>query len=234
MRKIPDILYHYCSSDSFYGIITSKEIWLSNSIYSNDPNENKISQDILTQISLGKKNKQVCDFAKQVLNFEFKLIDNVASYVLCLSTRKEDLNQWRIYGDYGYGFTLGFRPKYFIDNNYWTPLKHYGELPKMDKIYIAECIYDNNIQKQLIISLIKEIINLSTKSQEDKVFLTKQYLQFYSSIFKHKSYADEHEWRLICFPIIQSQEKTLKIKFPTSYKTSRGLITQYIKQNIYE
>jgi hypothetical protein len=39
-------LFHYCPTESFYGIVTSKTLWLSNSIYANDPNENKIANNI--------------------------------------------------------------------------------------------------------------------------------------------------------------------------------------------
>lgn len=32
---IPSLLYHYCSMDAFYGIITSKSLWLMD-VYSNN------------------------------------------------------------------------------------------------------------------------------------------------------------------------------------------------------
>lgn len=230
MKDIPKILYHYCSTESFYGIITSKTIWLSNSIYSNDPNENKISTDILKDISLNSKDKGIGIFAKKVLDFKFKLIDDSAAYVFCMTEREEDLNQWRIYGDNGYGYMIGINTEYFINNKLWTFLDYNAGLPKMDKIYLAKCIYDNKAQSSLVTSLLKAVKNLTQINDEDKIILTKQYLQLFSSIFKHKSYIEENEWRLICFPISQPQGNDFKVKFDINFKVSRGLITQYIKQ----
>jgi hypothetical protein len=109
LNEPPKVLYHYCSTESFYGIITNKNIRLSNCIYSNDPNENRIYKNLLISISQKSDNENIRIFAKKVLDNRFEPIDEMCSYIFCLSEKADDLNQWRIYGDHGFGFMIGLR-----------------------------------------------------------------------------------------------------------------------------
>jgi hypothetical protein len=231
MSKPPELLYHYCSTESFYGIITSKNIRLCNCLYSNDPNENMISKHHLESISKESKDENVRDFARKVLDYEFDLIDDNGSYIFCMSEKPDDLNQWRIYGDNGFGFMLGFRTKYFLDNNYWSLLNDKVIFPFPDKIYLCKCIYDFGIQKSIIELFIKVLITDSKDNEEDKILNLKHVMRYYSAIFKHESYSDEQEWRLICFPITQPSPTKDKIRFNSFFTAKRGLISQFIQMD---
>jgi len=230
----PKLLYHYCPSDSFFGIATSKNIWLSNSLYSNDPNENKISRDILIEISNESSNIKIKKFAKKVLDFKFGLIDDAGAYVFCMSQEEDDLNQWRIYGDNGYGYSLGFITEYFLNNGYWNLLDDKIIIPSIDKIYLGKCIYDYKTQRSIVEALLTLVMSIPDIEIKDRIFKLKYFLQFYSSIFKHDSYSAEKEWRLICFPVSQPQTHNVKINFKLHFRTSRGLISQYIEQPFME
>lgn len=83
-----EVLYHYCPSDSFYGIVSSKALWLSNSEYANDPNENKIGYNILNEIANDSTANEISRFAKIVLEYEFDLIDTMSCYVFCMSEKQ--------------------------------------------------------------------------------------------------------------------------------------------------
>lgn len=39
MSETPDVLYHYCSMNSFFNIIRNRSIWLSDVSKSNDKDE---------------------------------------------------------------------------------------------------------------------------------------------------------------------------------------------------
>ncbi|AGK97705.1 DUF2971 domain-containing protein [Clostridium pasteurianum] len=125
-----DIIYHYCSTDTFMKIIENKTIRLSNIFKMNDPLEINYLLDDL--------DKKVLDFYKKN-SYEFESLDlkddieiseeflstlisdikeeikelEYISYIACFSSsRKKDyLSQWRAYGNDGYGVALGF------DNN---------------------------------------------------------------------------------------------------------------------
>lgn len=230
----PKILYHYCPSDSFYGLAESGNLWLSNSLYSNDPNENRISKNILTDIANDSSKTEIKTFAKKVLDLKFELIDNSAAFVFCMSEKEDDLNQWRIYGDNGYGYSLGFNTNYFVENGYWNLFNNKIRFPTIDKIYLSECIYDYKTQKTIIETLIDLVLKMKVTKESDWIYQFKLFMQFYSSFFKHKSYYAEKEWRLICFPVSQPQTHNVNVEYKLQFRTTRGLITQFIEQPFME
>ena len=69
------------------------------------------------------------------------------------------------------------------------------------------------------------------KGKEDlKVTQFKLYLKFYSSFFKHISYKDEQEWRVVCLPVTSPQQH-VPVKYKMHFRPGRGLIIPYIKQD---
>ena len=50
---IPEIVYHYCSVDSLYKIVTSKELWLTNLKSSNDPRELLHGKELIDKVPKG-------------------------------------------------------------------------------------------------------------------------------------------------------------------------------------
>jgi hypothetical protein len=228
MSKPPEVLYHYCSTESFYGIITSKNIRLCNCLYSNDPNENKISQNILNIILHDSDDEEIKRFAKKILEHKFGSFDESGAYVFCMSEKADDLNQWRIYGDNGFGFMIGLNTKYFIDNEYWKINAPNVIFPDFDKILLCKCIYDISLQTELIESWIKIFLTeIHDISEEQKILKLKHILQLYSAIFKHESYSEEQEWRLICFPFSDDQFSNIKHKL--HFGAKKGLISQFIQ-----
>jgi hypothetical protein len=227
----PKVLYHYCSTESFYGIITSKNIRLSNCLYSNDPNENRISKNLLISISQNSDDENIRNFAIKALEYKFEIFDDFGSYIFCLSEKSDDLNQWRIYGDNGFGYMVGLRTEYFLDNKYWSLLDDNVVFPFIDKIYLCKCIYDCKIQRNIIEMWIKSFLMESTISEEQRILNFKNVLQFYSAIFKHDSYSEEKEWRLICFPITQPQSPNISVKYKSYFIAKKGLISQFIQMD---
>lgn len=48
-ENLPEIIYHYCSAASFYGIVQSRSIWLSSSLDMNDLSETKFLKHQIVQ-----------------------------------------------------------------------------------------------------------------------------------------------------------------------------------------
>ena len=65
--SVPDILYHYCSVDSFYKIVQSNEIWLSDSYVLNDYKENTWITPILKEIFAIKRNQKYGELFDKIL-----------------------------------------------------------------------------------------------------------------------------------------------------------------------
>ena len=226
-----DILYHYCSMESLYGIISSGNIWLSNSDYSNDPNENKIAKNLLEEIAKNSSNKNIKKFASLVLSDKVEIITNMAAYVFCLSEKNDDLNQWRIYGDNGYGAMFGLKTNtdFFSCHRLWNILNDEKACPTLEKIYFDKCIYDSNEQKKIVEFFLSMFSLVAKENEKVAIFNFKIFFKLISSFFKHESYKDENEWRLVCLPVTQSQHNT--VKYEVKYRTTRGLIVSYIEIN---
>lgn len=100
------ILYHYCSVDSFFSIISSRKIRLSSLLLANDSQEGLLVRRRLMEIAdgygLGVAEQQA--LAQELEAFE----SENHGYGFCLSAAKDRLSQWRGYANDGQGFAIGF------------------------------------------------------------------------------------------------------------------------------
>jgi len=229
------VLYHYCPANSFFGMIESKEIWLSNSTYTNDPEENQISLRILKDIIRDSENVKIKDLADKFHKHDIECRDfGFSPFIFCFSEMKDDLNQWRVYADYGKGYMIGFSKGYFLQNFCTHNLQQMIYAP-FDKLFLAQCVYEREIQKKWINELLLDCLSEIEKEGENEEFLIQNYYNaflIYSSMFKDKAYSVEKEWRLICIPIPQKQKHT--VSYPLNFRNERGLLKQYIKIKLLE
>ena len=102
----PDILYHYCSHDTFIRIIESRSVWLSDLTLSNDFMEGKwirkVAYKMFQEEGLDGDNLQ--RIMKQ-LDSHLKFSSAIG---FCLSEDGDLLSQWRGYADDGRGVSIGF------------------------------------------------------------------------------------------------------------------------------
>lgn len=109
---LPDIVYHYCSTDTFYKIIANKTLRLSDIEKSNDFLEKNwsIHQCISHLRSLQEKGERFESSAAKALTdaleMEFSKYNRMI-LACCFSKQRDLLSQWRGYGDNGAGICLG-------------------------------------------------------------------------------------------------------------------------------
>jgi hypothetical protein len=235
--KIPEELFHYCPLSSLFGIVKSNILRLTCSKYSNDPHENIIGENVLKEILkeniLNQQKIFITEVIKELERGRDWSIFHTP-YVFCMTKKKEDLNQWRIYADNGRGFCIGLKPAFFvtgiyiqsdIDSSFNFPLDLY-----YDKLYINKCIYESEKQKKFIIQIIDLFTNypeIKNLDNDKKVISFIQYFKLITSFFKHESYKDEEEWRLVCFPVCQQSFN--EYKFKIDYLTKRSVIVPYME-----
>lgn len=113
--KEPEILYHYCSLETFYNIIMNKSIWLSDLSKTNDSQELIWLKETVSELLLKDINsKKECDSeesdsweaTKQLLEHAYF---ETSCWGFCLSEKGDNLGQWRGYGDDGLGISIGFK-----------------------------------------------------------------------------------------------------------------------------
>jgi len=223
-------LFHYCPTESFFGIANSKSIWLSNSRYANDPSENRLAYDILEDIAKDTHASSINEFAKAVLEQEFALVDDISSYVFCFSEVEDDLDHWRTYADNGYGYMLGFRPQYFLDQGLWILLTPSVVTPSIDKVYLSGCVYEYDVQRSIVERLLRAYATLEKATDLENIVRLKLQLKFFSGFFKHQSYLAESEWRAACYPVTQPQADQVHVRYPLMFRPRRRAIIQYINQ----
>lgn len=100
------IIYHYCSGESFLGIIRSKKLWLSGIMNMSDYSEVLLARTIINE----ELHRLASRFDESIIesfvqNFQ---ANEFRPYICCFSSAQDKLSQWRGYADDGRGFAIGF------------------------------------------------------------------------------------------------------------------------------
>jgi hypothetical protein len=197
-----NIIYHYCSVESFRAIIENKTLWLSSVYNLNDYKEiHWIKDKIFKKI---KRSITKDNFSKYKIFEELysKQLPNV--YIASFSEGSDLLSQWRAYANDGFGVAIGFNSDYFKENNMVkTSCVLYDEeeqekqinlilepLEKLDENIDINSKEFSNICKSIIV----DINNLSAKS-------------------KNELFKEEQEVRLIHTPKIIDDKKNERFIF---------------------
>jgi hypothetical protein len=210
-----NIIYHYCTVETFLNIIKNHTLRLSDLCSSNDKAEMKILLGDLENEILNQYRKRK-DFLKSVIYgmdideaFEFILkrliykMDNNINQMLfgiCFSEKGDLLGQWREYADKGTGIAIGF-------NIEWLLKLGNNKLFKFSKVsydYSKDSTLIKEHAARIYSEMIQTIENGGTKKLIDEssnlpymIYLQKECLFFESVFQKGKEYKSEEEWRLI-------------------------------------
>ncbi len=205
-----NLLYYYCSMDTFSAIIKSKKVWLRDLRAMNDPSELflsriDISPEIIEQYKRqpfdiefkGEKNERALERLLSPLQLSyssgFNSTNNNYFFAVCMSDEENSLSQWRMYADNGSGVCLGFekeKVQNFIKSN-----TNYS---------LQEIEYKNDVTEIIktvgctILEKIKKDYN-SRKEIDLEQFMNELQVQFMSEWTKYKTndYKGERETRLV-------------------------------------
>ncbi|RYE50851.1 MAG: DUF2971 domain-containing protein [Hyphomicrobiales bacterium] len=105
-----DVLYHYCSTNTFQQIISNRTIRLSALTLSNDALEGKLVSAVIKRLAQANK---VEPWRIERLMERVDMLENLFDGLgLCLSEAGDLLSQWRGYADDAHGFSIGFSRSY--------------------------------------------------------------------------------------------------------------------------
>lgn len=207
-----NLIYHYCSSLTFPEIIKSNELWLTPITKLNDDAEgtwicNYINTNIFHQmfalqrekdsINTEAQNRIYNDFYVKSLPLINEYIHKIIPYqfVCCFSEEPDSLNQFRLYADDCKGYALGFNI-YSLNYNKIT----LGFPTHVDKegFYLCPVIYDRKLQDRIVTEQINKAVVEYQRNWKLEDFLSViQQLATIACVFKHPSFHEEKEWRLI-------------------------------------
>lgn len=110
--KIPQILYHYCSTHAFLSIVKNSNLWLADASKTNNETEliglfeniSNIIDDILLQYkSIFTEETilqaKVCSelVIKNLMSGETPIVNNSKNLLICFSEARDLLSQWRAF-----------------------------------------------------------------------------------------------------------------------------------------
>ena len=193
-RRRPPTIYHYTSTEGLIGILSTGKMWFTDIMYMNDSSELKYAIELIDSVIEDRVKRHTNELFSEVLkgtwNFHHDFSD---IYILCFTADGDLLSQWRAYGESGNGYAIGFDTKV---NNYLGLLSKVEYIPEKQTLIINKIIdkiynifndelnnYGNLQHKELLVHLSTNSIN--------------KLLSDIALRFKHPSFAEEKEWRLL-------------------------------------
>lgn len=205
-----EILYHYCSTATFFSIISNRSIRISSMSLSNDAMEGKMVLAVLKHLD---KNKLLQSESGSIFPYILDQINNdYDGLAFCLSEEADLLSQWRGYADDGRGFCIGFSKTYLesLENPNFQEIKEFPlQLKKVlyqigEQARSIEHVYELIATRQDALKAVMNDTSIALADQEKRKQLLVESmftgsLKLVNSLFTLKSdaFKEEAEWRLI-------------------------------------
>jgi hypothetical protein len=212
--EVEQPLYQYTTAAGLKGIFETEQLWFTDYRFHNDPDEflygKKLALEVLDLFAVAAPNnyaKQLIESVRSILTSD-KLDSALYVFLACFSRKRDDLGQWRAYGDNGRGFAIGFAPPMFAieDPAFQTHI---------EKIYLGSVVYARTealsrhreaigwaldeflAAARLYPYLMKSSLKRDAFLQEMRTSLIASPLIWYSLTAKHHAYRDEDEVRQV-------------------------------------
>ncbi len=209
------MLYHYTDFIAFDGIIRYGELRLNNILNMNDASEMRLFMNglygaVIEKLSISgdlAKIHKTKAFFEGELEKEF----HYSAYAACFSQYRDDAAQWERYGRFGQGVCIAFRNKLLREM--------IGGAVSLQKVYYQADMHEHRLVGEFY-DLIKRTEKFSDSLPELQRLMNEAWVQ--SAAFKHPSFSNEKEFRLVVSPFILDE-------FPVEpkYHVAAGRIKKY-------
>lgn len=218
----PELIFHYTNSAGLQGILQSGTVWLTDIFTLNDPSELAHglahAQTALKERAPTSKAAEL--FTDIFNNFQRHGVSsaiqvNVASF----SDDGDRLGQWQMYGDDGLGFALAFHGPTMEKVFGWPGGRKHLFRGSFPMNYDEKLLADMHDE---IVGMMADLIDVPINEGFEKrnalefwrelsVLLSVHSLQL-STVFKHKAYAEEQEYRFMEFHGITNPAAGMKAR----------------------
>ena len=201
--SLMQILYHYCTVESFFAILRNKSIWLSNVNSMNDYHENIWADKFV--ISELRKLIEVVGQEPVDIAWEMYQRSKLNPFIFCLSSDPDVLSQWRGYASDGAGVAIGINANSLTENRH-RPMHN---IMKGMSLTLNEVVYNEEQQAKIITDFFNsDLINpiRSGALHPNNLHVSVQQLTGYAATFKNPAFSQEKEWRLIHTPMLMGRE----------------------------
>jgi len=196
--KDDEILYHYCSAETFLAICTGKKLRFSDLFSMNDYQEVHWGNAVWLEVANSLIEEVGYEFVDTI--DEIFHVTGIFGLLVacCFSLDGDTLSQWRAYADDGKGYCIGFKAR---------------ELTQMSVRPLRVC-YDKTEQINICNKLIRALHIAESQSDEkySSSFRTLCHLiRFDLAAFKNPAFIEEKEIRLIHTLDLLPSNKSLKL-----------------------
>lgn len=233
------MIYHYSDSSTLIKILESKVLWLSDTLKMNDPGEYTAGFEIVKSVFI-KNYPAHLDWLERnhFLGAEKKTLLLSCSF----SKHKDDLGQWRAYGDDGKGVAIGFSPEIIKESNTIDiPMGLARGIEKRSSVLFYDVIYSQESLKSEAEKIIGEFCFKSNMSFQNSFNIDEYILALKLSrlacLYKTNFYAGEVEVR--CMTEVNKKfdvhtEPYLKkhLAFDVKFRSGKYGITPYAELHI--
>lgn len=187
------IIYHYTNIKALKSILETKAFHLSHISCLNDYTEFedgvRYFYNRLSSVESNKKHEKLIKDLEEATVSAKKL--NFCIFSSCLEG--DLLNQWRVYGDDGYGLAIG------LDTEVTKCICNEKEL------YFGKCLYSEESKEEIYQNILLKLKEFN--DHKKIVTFSHIYIGISSLFFKNKGFNEEQEARIATYPL-----KTLDIK----------------------
>lgn len=175
-----DLLWHYCTPETFFKIIKSQTLRFSSIMHSNDSMELQWGIDLLGKVLEGQFTSSFKSFVKESY---IPWLNQFGVLAACFSKKADLLSQWRGYAFNGEGFALGFSKRRLR-----TYLQGYAF---KDVLYFEE---DQIKQlKSRVVEFEKYFLNPDSDKDDQVLYSIAQDI----AAFKNTAFEEEKEFRIM-------------------------------------
>lgn len=176
-----DLIYHYCSEQSFFAICKTQSIWLSDILEMNDSLEYQWGRNKVTDVLIKHKEEFTQDFRVSLIMGIHSPDTHVRPFICSFSKMGDLLSQWRAYAQDGSGFSIGFSAKKIYENL---------------GVNTNSVVYSEQTQEELVLDTIKGLFATWHKDKS-KYFEITIAFGVDLAYFKNPSFFEEQEIRII-------------------------------------
>jgi len=176
--------FHYTTYAGLLGIVESASLWATNIHHLNDYTEFRHGID-LARSALHRRTTGPHRTVLSNCRSQLELLEHLNIYVAYFCERGDLLSQWRGYSQ-GSGVSIGFR------------YEELREAAALQGFHILKCVYETSLKLRYIELMIEDAIRESSGSLSEEVvnrFIT-NFVRL-APAFKHPSFSEEREWRII-------------------------------------
>lgn len=224
-RNMKKILYHYCSVDAFFNIITNSSLWFSDVQKSNDYQECIVCREIVNKSieEYVEDDVQALKAWKTWYKNGVEANSALRAFCACLTEGQDQLSQWTEYANDGKGMAIGFDKEILEELNLIS--EHhlaFGQVIYNNTQEYAEEIIEDNIEKLQYKGVGHVALELSQDYKMKFPFV------------KNRCFQDEKEWRIVICSQIGKYNfpGSDKIKFSKiKYRTTNDKLIPHIEMD---